>query len=144
MRGTQTSRPAAAILTGCVSEYLSAFARHKQQTVILLHSAQHDRRASAVLPARYGQLSLCPKCSISCGAQGQNIGGLPMADEKHGQPVEFMLSPNDLEKLKSAQGTTISIKGIVRDGKLTVTGIQHEFNSPYMHNWPPGPPPDDD
>lgn len=53
------------------------------------------------------------------------------------QPVEFSLSSEDLEKLKSAQGAVIAVKGFVRDGKLTVTGIQHNFHSPFMHNWPP-------
>ncbi|MER8766435.1 MULTISPECIES: hypothetical protein [unclassified Mesorhizobium] len=61
-----------------------------------------------------------------------------MPDES--QPVEFSISPQDIEKLKMAQGAIVTVKGYVRDGKLTITGVQQEFKSPFAHNWPPGPP----
>ncbi|WP_155248558.1 hypothetical protein [Bradyrhizobium japonicum] len=61
------------------------------------------------------------------------------ASNKDTQPVEFALSAEDLQKLQTVQGATTAIKGFVRDGKLMITGIQHEFKSPFMHNWPPTP-----
>ena len=58
--------------------------------------------------------------------------------EPKAKTVDVMIAQEELEKLKLIEGAVTLVKGYLSDGKLTVTGIQHELPSVFMHNWPSG------